>query len=143
MQGNVYPGIQQSPMNPVVMDGYGRRTEEHVSFRGEPIPDVIPKMTIHPTNSKIIIDKILAMGMDDRQKVTIEAAHFERSRLAYVKLSTGDIISLETAIALAENRLLHGYSTGATMRGGRTLRSKPSTDRVNQEARGIYQLPRF
>lgn len=122
-------------------ENYGRHTDDKVSFRGEPIPEVVPKSNFTESDSNEVINKITSMNDEQRRQVTIESAHFNDHRLADVKLSTGDIIPVETAIALAENNMLNGYSTGATMRGGRTLRSKP--DPKNNEVRGIYQLPRF
>lgn len=112
-----------------------------VSFRGQPIPEVVPKTNFQESDSKMVIDKITNMDPDQRKTVTIESAHFDKYRLADVKLTTGDIIPVETAIALAQNNMLSGYSTGATTHGGRTLRSKP--DPKNNEVQGIYQLPRF
>lgn len=113
-----------------------------VSFRGEPIPEVIKKESFRVADSKSVIDKIVSAN--DRN-VTIEAVNFSDNsyRLANVKLSTGDIVPIETAIALAENSFLKGYTTGSTMRGGKTLRSVPSTDENNTEATGLYDLPRF
>lgn len=112
-----------------------------VSFRGQPIPEVIPKSNFEEADSRVVIDKIISMSPDQRKSVTIESAHFDNYRLADVKLTTGDIVPVETAIALAESNMLNGYSTGATMRGGKTLRSKP--DPNNSDVQGIYQLPRF
>lgn len=122
-------------------EDYGRHTDDKVSFRGEPIPDVLPKVQFKVSDSKEVISKISEMNDEQRSKVTIESAHFDKYRLTNVKLTTGDIVPVETAIALAENNMLKGYSTGATMRGGRTLRSKP--DPKNNDTKGIYQLPRF
>ena len=112
-----------------------------ISFRGQPIPEVFPKSNFKESDSKMVIDKISNMDPEQRKTVTIESAHFDRYRLTDVKLTTGDIIPVETAIALAQNNMLSGYSTGVTVRGGRTLRSKP--DPKNNNVQGIYQLPRF
>lgn len=121
-------------------ENYGRHTDEHVSFRGNPIPEVSPKNNFQVADSSQVIQKIKNMSDSDRRSVTIDSVHFDRG-LSDVKLSTGDIVPVETAIALAENNMLNGYSTGATMRGGRILRSKP--DPKNNNVKGIYQLPRF
>ncbi len=110
--------------------------KQNMSFRGNPIPEVFPKSEYTVADSQTIVDKINSMTEDQRQEVTIDAAYFEKYKITDVRLTTGDIISVETAIALASNNMLSGYSTGATMNGGRTLRSKPSYE-------GIYNLPRF
>ena len=117
-------------------------SNEHISFRGNPIPEIFPKDNFQVADSSQVIQKINNMSDSERKSVTIDSVHFDRG-LSDVKLSTGDIVPVETAIALAENNMLAGYSTGSTMRGGRILRSKPSTNRANQEAKGIYDLPRF
>lgn len=119
---------------------YGRHTDDHVSFRGNPIPEVIPKNNFEIADSSQVIQKINNMSDNDKRSVTIESVHFDRG-LSDVKLTTGDVVPVETAIALAENNMLAGYSTGATMRGGRILRSKP--DPKNKDYKGIYSLPRF
>lgn len=121
-------------------ENYGRHTDDHVSFRGNPIPEVIPKSNFQVVDSSQIMNKINDMSDSDRRSLTIDSVHFDRG-LSDIKLSTGDIVSVETAIALAENNMLVGYSTGATVRGGRVLRSKP--DPKNNNVKGIYSLPRF
>lgn len=115
---------------------------DKVSFRGEPIPEVIKREDFKVADSQSVIDKIVSSNNRD---VTIEAVNFSGGsyRLANVKLTTGDIVPIETAIALAQNNFLKGYTTGSTMRGGKTLRSVPSTDKKNTEATGLYDLPRF
>lgn len=113
------------------------------SFRGQEIPEVIRKTKFEIADSNMVIKKIEELRSNN-ESVTIEATNFdELNRLANVKLSTGDIIPVETAIALAQNHMLEGYTTGKTMRGGRVLRSVPSTERNNTESTGIYDLPRF
>lgn len=114
----------------------------NVSFRGEPIPDIVRKENFKVADSQSVINKIVSSN--DRN-VSIEAVNFSDGvfKIANVKLTTGDIVPIETAIALAQNKFLKGYTTGKTMRGGRTLRSKPSTDENNVDAKGLYDLPRF
>lgn len=133
--------MENTNVNLTQSEDYGRHTDEHVSFRGQPIPEVFPKANFKEADSKQVIDKIVSMSDQERKSVTIESTHFENNRLANVKLSTGDIIPVETAIGLAESHMLNGYTTGATMRGGRTLRSVP--DPKNKGVQGIYELPRF
>lgn len=81
--------------------------------------------------------------MDDHQRkgVSLEAVHYGDRGISEVKLTTGDIVPIETAIALAENHMLAGYSTGKTVRGGRVLRSKP--DPKNMGYVSIHKLPEF
>lgn len=107
----------------------------NVSFRGEPIPEIVAKSDIKYADTDQVVNKLKA-----QKDITIDSVHFENHSLSAVKLTSGDIVPVETAIALAQNNLINGYSTGATMRGGRTLRSKPSP---NNKIPGIYSLPRF
>lgn len=113
-----------------------------VSFRGEPIPEIVKRENFEIANSEAVINKIVSNNDRD---VTIEAVNFtdDAYRLANVKLTTGDIVPIETAIALAQHNYLKGYTTGSTMRGGKTLRSVPSTDDNNPDAKRLYALPRF
>ena len=112
-----------------------------VSFRGKPIPGVIQKSNFSISDSKEVIKKITSMEANQRNNVSIEAIHYGDWGISDVKLTTGDIVPIETAIALAGNHMLTGYSTGKTMRGGRVLRSKPSTD--SNEYTSIHSLPQF
>lgn len=134
-------GQTNPDINIMQSDNYGRHTEDNVSFRGQPIPEVFPKVSFQVADSQMVIDKIVSMTEEERRNVTIDAVHFDRNRLTNVRLTTGDIIPVETAIGLAQSGLLYGYSTGSTTRGGKTLRSKP--DPRNKNSVGIYQLPRF
>jgi hypothetical protein len=124
---------------------YGRRIStgegNDVSFLGNEIPEVVKHVKFNVSDGKQVIDKILGMSEDERSKVTIEAANFDNWTLRNVKLSTGDIVPVETAMALAKNHMLTGYSVGKTVRGGMTLRSKP--DPKNVKTKGIYDLPKF
>lgn len=110
---------------------------QEISFRGYEIPTVIAHQHFEVANDQDVINKVKSMTLEEQRNVTVEAVHFDGWRLSLLKLSTGDIVSLETAIALAQNNMLDGFSTGATMNGGRTLRTKPSADIK------IYELPRF
>lgn len=113
-----------------------------VSFRGEPIPEIVKRNNFQVADSESVINKIVS---DNNREVTIEAVNFadDSYKLANVKLTTGDVVPVETAIALAQHNYLKGYTTGSTMRGGKTLRSVPSTDDNNTDAKRIYALPRF
>lgn len=122
------------PMNFNQMNG----SQQEQSFRGYQIPQITDQTGFQVSDSRQVIEKIKNMPPEEQQEVTIEAVHFEGWRVSHVKLTTGDIVPVETAIALAKNNMLNGYTTGATMHGKRTLRSKPSTD-----GKGIYELPRF
>jgi|GEM_PF-5530923 len=133
---NGIESVQQS-------NDYGRKVETNteVSFRGKPIPEVRPKSNFKVSDSNEVINKITSMNDNQRKDVSIEAVHYGDRGISDVKLTTGDIVPIETAIALAQNYMLAGYSTGKTVRGGRVLRSKP--DPKNVEYSGIHSLPRF
>ena len=81
------------------------------------------------------------MTQEQRAQLKIDAVHYDDYRLSEVKLSTGDIIPVETAIALVDNSLINGYSTGTTAYGGKTLRSKPATSKEAKTR--MRDLPRF
>ena len=115
--------------------------EERISFRGEKVPTVISEEHIATKDSSQVISEFLGMTNNQRSNITVNAVHYENGALASLKLSNNDIISTETAIALARANLLNGFSTGKTMRGGLTLRSKPSTS--DHERKGIHELPQF
>ena len=134
---NGAPSVQQS-------ENYGRKVEtngQEVSFHGKPIPEVIPKVNFEVADSQSVINKVTSMDDEQRRNVTIDSVHYTGRGITEVKLNTGDIVPIETAIALAENHMLAGYSTGKTVRGGRTLRSKP--DPKNENWKSIHELPHF
>ena len=112
-----------------------------ISFRGIPVPEVVAKQNYQVTDGKQVIDKISKMSKEQLKNVTVSGIHYDNKSISDVKLSTGEVISLETAIALAENKLLSGYSAGSTMHGGRFLRTKPSPD--NDGGKSIHDLPQF
>lgn len=128
-------------------DNYGRRIDNGVndceySFRGNPIPKVVDKKHFEVSDSQEVIDKVVSMSQNERSGLTIDSVHFGNyGGIEDVKLTTGDIVPVETAIALAENHMLSGYTTGKTVRGERVLRSKP--DPKNSEYKGLYSLPSF
>ena len=134
---NGIQSVQQS-------DDYGRKieTDTEVSFRGKPIPEVSKvKSNFEVSDLNSVVSKINSMDINQKREVSIEAVHYGDRGISDVKLTTGDIVSVEEAIALAGNHMLAGYSTGKTVRGGRVLRSKP--DPKNSEYHGIYSLPEF
>lgn len=112
-----------------------------MSFRGIPIPQVTKKQTYQVADSQKVIDKITSMNPSEQKNITIESIHYQDDEISQVKLSTGDIVEVEAAIALADNALLKGYRAGRNARGDRTLRALPN---YNGEGRNsIHNLPRF
>ena len=114
---------------------------KEISFRGMPVPEVTPKQSYQVVDGKQVIDKISKMSKEQLKNVTVSGIHYDNKNISDVKLSTGEIISLETAIALEENQMLSGYSAGSTMHGGRFLRTKPSP--ANVGVKSIHDLPQF
>lgn len=114
---------------------------KEISFRGIPVPEIAPKQNYQVADSKQVIDKISKMSKDQLKNVTVSGIHYNNKNISDVKLSTGEIVPIETAIALAENQMLSGYSAGSTMHGGRFLRTKPSPD--NDGNKSIHDLPQF
>ena len=112
-----------------------------VSFHGREIPEVVKKEKFQVADSRQVIDKIVSMPKDQRDSVTLNGIHYTPNQgITEVKLSTGDVVPIETAIALAENYMLNGYSTGMTFKGGRTLRAKPDPE---GSINSIHSLPQF
>ena len=114
---------------------------KETSFRGMPIPEVTKKEGYKVANSQQVIDKVVAMTPDDQKKVTIEGIHYEDKAITAVKLSTGDVVAVEAAIALAENGLLYGYRAGRNAKGDRTLRAMPNYGGEGKNS--IHDLPQF
>ena len=114
---------------------------QETSFRGMPIPSVIKKQDYQLADSQRVIDKIMAMSPEEQKKVTLLGIHYQDKDISAVKLSTGDIISIEAAIALAENALLSGFRAGRNARGDKTLRAMPNYDGKGKNS--IHNLPRF
>lgn len=117
------------------------KNTKETSFRGKEIPEVNVKQDYQIADSKQVIDKIAKMTKEQRNDLKIDSVHYADHRLSEVKLSTGDIIPVEIAIALTENSLLKGYTTGNTFYGGKTLRAKPSTS--SEAKTRIRDLPQF
>lgn len=114
---------------------------KETSFRGMPIPEIAKKEDFKLADSQQVIDKILSLKPEDQKNVTINAIHYDDKGITAVKLSTGDVVAIETAIALAENALLYGYRAGRNAKGDRTLRSMPNYDGEGKNS--IHDLPQF
>lgn len=114
---------------------------QETSFRGMPIPEVMKKVDYQVADSQKVIDKIVAMSPEEQKKVTLDSIHYQDKDISAVKLSTGDIISIEAAIALAENALLSGFRAGRNARGDKTLRAMPNYDGKGKNS--IHNLPQF
>lgn len=114
---------------------------QQTSFRGNAIPEIKVDKGYKLSDDKQVIEKFTKMSEEQRNAVSIDAVHYADSAIAEVKLSTGDVIPVETAIALTDNHLISGYSTGNTYYGKKTLRSKPSTSKEAKTR--IRDLPRF
>ena len=114
---------------------------QETSFRGMPIPEVMKKQDYQVADSQKVIDKIVAMSPEEQKKVTLSGIHYQDKDITAVKLSTGDIISIEAAIALAENALLFGFRAGRNARGDKTLRAMPNYDGKGKNS--IHNLPQF
>ena len=110
-----------------------------MSFRGMPIPEINIKPNYQIADSKQVIDKISKMDSNQQKNITLSAVHYNDRDVSDVKLSTGDIVPVETAIALAENSMLAGYVTGTTRHGGKTLKASPGKD----SGKSIHTLPKF
>ena len=114
---------------------------KETSFRGMPIPEVTKKISYQVADSQKVIDKIIAMPPEEQKKITLDSIHYQDKEISEVKLSTGDIITVEAAIALAENALLNGFRAGRNARGDKTLRAVPNYD--GKERNSIHNLPKF
>lgn len=114
---------------------------KELSFRGIAIPEIVAKPSYQLSDNKQVIDKVMKMTREQRDALKIDAVHYDGYRVSEVKLSTGDIIPVETAIALVDNSLINGYSTGTTSYGGKTLRAKPATSKDAKTR--MRDLPKF
>lgn len=111
--------------------------KETRSFRGQPIPQLIKRQTFEITEGESIMEIYSYMTDVEKKDLTIDAIRFEDNLPAYCKLSTGEVVTIETAIALAEAGVFTGYTVGTTMNKGRTLKCRPN------KATSVYKLPRF
>lgn len=114
---------------------------QETSFRGMPIPEVEVKKDYQIADSKKVIDKIMAMSPEEQRNVTLESIHYQDKEISEVKLSTGDIVPVEAAIALAEKEMLNGFRAGRNAKGKRTLRAAPNFR--SNEKNSIHKLPVF
>ena len=115
--------------------------QQETSFRGMPIPEITKKQTYQVANSQQVIDRIAAMTPEEQKKVTLTGIHYEDKDISEVKLSTGEVVPVEAAIALADNALLYGFRAGRNARGDRTLRAMPNYDGEGKNS--IHNLPQF
>ena len=123
------------------MDNKKETQTQETSFRGIPIPEIEKKHDYKVADSQKVIDKIMAMSPEEQKTVTLESLHYEDKEITEVKLSTGDIIPVEAAIALAESKLLNGFRAGRNASGDRTLRATPNY--AGKEKNSIHKLPVF
>lgn len=122
------------------MTNQAQKTKE-TSFRGMAIPELQKKPEYQVSDYKKVLDKIMAMPHEEQSKVTLESVHYQDKYISEVKLSTGDIVPVEAAIALAENKMLKGFRAGRNARGERTLRAAPNFN--SNEKNSIHNLPEF
>ena len=113
--------------------------EQTVSFRGINIPEINFKPNYQVADSKQVLDKISKMDASQQKSITLSAVHYSDRDISDVKLSTGDIVPVETAIALADNSMLAGYVTGTTRYGAKTLKASPGKNSGTR----IRELPKF
>ena len=99
------------------------------------------KQPYQVVDSQTAINKVLAMSPDEQKMLTLSGVHYEDKDITEVKLSTGDIISVEAAIALAGEDLLTGFRAGRNARGDRTLRASPNYYGTGKNS--IHNLPEF
>ena len=115
--------------------------KQETSFRGQPIPEVYKKQPYVVADSQMIINKVISMKPEDQKMLTLSGVHYEGKDITEVKLSTGDVISVEAAIALASEDLLTGFRAGRNARGDRTLRATPNYYGTGKNS--IHNLPEF
>lgn len=106
------------------------RTE---SFMGNEIPQIdlngMMEESIKCTDPQAMADKIKNMAPEERNQLTIDKIHYNNwGRISAVMLTSGDVISTETAIALADQNAISGYCAGSNRQHQRTLRSNPGDD---------------
>ena len=114
---------------------------QETSFRGMPIPEIHKKQDYKVADSQQVINKIMALSPEEQKQVSLSGIHYQDKDICAVKLSTGDIVSIETAIALAENAMLSGFRAGRNARGDKTLRATPNYDGEGRNS--IHNLPQF
>ena len=104
----------------------------NLSFRGQPIPTISIRKNVDIKEPEEIVEMYYNLSSDEQKGFTINAVHLdEHNQLDTVMYSNGAISTVETAIALAENDMLDGFTTGTTRKGGRTLRSKPNSKGIS------------
>lgn len=103
------------------------------SFMGREIPSIdlngMMEGSIKCTEPQAMADKIKNMAPEERNHLTIDKIHYNNwGRISAVMLTSGDVISTETAIALADQNAIKGYCAGSNRQHQRTLRSNPGDD---------------
>ena len=103
------------------------------SFMGREIPNIdlngMMEESIKCTEPQAMADKIKSMSAEDRGQLTIDKIHYNTwGNISAVMLTSGDIISTETAIALADQNAIKGYCAGSNREHQRTLRSNPGDE---------------
>lgn len=100
------------------------------SFMGKTIPDIdlngMMEESIKCVEPQEMADKIRNMSAEERGNLTIDKIHYNNwGNISAVMLTSGDVISTETAIALADQNAIRGYCAGSNREHQRTLRSNP------------------
>ena len=103
------------------------------SFMGKAIPDIdlngMMEESIKCVEPQAIADKIRNMPADERDRLTIDKIHYNTwGNISAVMLTSGDVISTETAIALADQNAIKGYCAGSNREHQRTLISNPGDE---------------
>ena len=79
------------------------------------------------------------MDFSKPQNKDIVAVHKLHGNIQQVKFNTGEIVSIEDAIKMAEQGLINNVNTGETRNHKKTLRSNPDGDTSNN----LDNLPTF
>lgn len=115
----------------MIENEFTSKHDSEVSFTGKVIPDIdlgrTEETSMSMTSPEDMTNKILGMSHEEKSDLTVDKVHYDRQgRLSAVMLNSGDVISTETAIALAEQNALKGWSTGTNRYHQRTLRTTSS-----------------
>lgn len=126
--------------------------EMNVSFRGKPIPQVpnvyddFKRTPLQDLVSRFRQQVEIARSLTpedtksfDLERYKISKVHYSGGAISDVMLNTGDIISVEDAIALTNAYMIDGTTSGTTRFGGQTLRSYPDDRGENN----LYGKPTF
>lgn len=113
------------------------------SFMGRAIPDIdlngMMEESIKCVEPQAIAEKIRNMPAEERGNLTIDKIHYNTwGNISAVMLTSGDVISMETAIALADQNAIKGYCAGSNREHQRTLRSNPGDEEVHLHDHQIF-----